>query len=80
MPAESTDRARLLLIEDDPKLGRMTQQVLTESYGVTLVTDGARELGQAPVLSGTERRESATPTMSLKYSLSVWLETAIAQA
>lgn len=41
MPAESNARARLLLIEDDSKLGPMIQQVLTETYDVTLVTDGA---------------------------------------
>ncbi|TFC47374.1 response regulator transcription factor [Cryobacterium sp. TMT1-21] len=44
MPAESTPRARLLLIEDDPRLGPMIQQVLAETYDVTLATDGAEGL------------------------------------
>jgi two-component system response regulator QseB len=34
-------RPRLLLIEDDPQLGPVMQQVLDEVYAVTLVTDGA---------------------------------------
>lgn len=33
-------RPRLLLIEDDPDLGPLMQQVLTEVYSVTLVADG----------------------------------------
>ena len=41
MPAESTARARLLLIEDDAELGPMIRDVLTEIYDVTLVADGA---------------------------------------
>jgi len=41
MPAESTARARLLLIEDDAKLGPMIRDVLAETYDVTLVADGA---------------------------------------
>lgn len=44
MPAESTTRTRLLLIEDDPKLGPMIKEVLTEIYDVTLVADGAEGL------------------------------------
>lgn len=44
MPVESTARARLLLIEDDPKLGPMIKDVLTEIYEVTLVADGAEGL------------------------------------
>jgi two-component system response regulator QseB len=44
MPAESIVRTRLLLIEDDPKLGPLIQQVLTETYDVTLVADGAQGL------------------------------------
>jgi len=44
MPAENTPRARLLLVEDDPKLGPMIKEVLTESYDVTLVADGAQGL------------------------------------
>ena len=38
MPTDT--RPRLLLIEDDPKLGPVMKQVLEESYVVTLVTDG----------------------------------------
>jgi two-component system response regulator QseB len=34
-------RPRLLLIEDDPKLGPVMCQVLDEVYAVTLVTDGS---------------------------------------
>ena len=41
MPAESSTRPRLLLIEDDPKLGSMIRDVLAEIYEVTLVADGA---------------------------------------
>lgn len=41
MPAESTARTRLLLIEDDAKLGPMIRDVLAEIYDVTLVADGA---------------------------------------
>ncbi|SDO43309.1 DNA-binding response regulator, OmpR family, contains REC and winged-helix (wHTH) domain [Cryobacterium flavum] len=41
MPAETTVRARLLLIEDDAKLGPMIRDVLTEIYNVTLVADGS---------------------------------------
>ncbi|MBG6212876.1 MAG: response regulator transcription factor [Cryobacterium sp.] len=44
MPAEIMTRARLLLIEDDAKLGPMIQDVLTEIYDVTWVTDGAEGL------------------------------------
>jgi two-component system response regulator QseB len=44
MPAEITERARLLLVEDDPQLGPMIAQVLEETYDVTLVTDGAEGL------------------------------------
>ncbi len=44
MPVERTARARLLLIEDDPKLGPMIQGVPTEIYDVTLVADGAEGL------------------------------------
>jgi two-component system response regulator QseB len=33
-------RPRLLLVEDDPKLGPVMRQVLDEVYAVTLVTDG----------------------------------------
>lgn len=42
-------RPRLLLIEDDPNLGPVMQQVLDEVYAVTLVTDGA--LGVAAALA-----------------------------
>lgn len=41
MPADSTPFPRLLLIEDDPKLGPMIRDVLAESYAVTLIADGA---------------------------------------
>ena len=41
-------RPRLLLIEDDPKLGPVMQQVLDEVYAVTLITDG--EAGVAAAL------------------------------
>ncbi|TFD57623.1 response regulator transcription factor [Cryobacterium sp. Hh7] len=44
MPNESTARPRLLLIEDDAKLGPMIRDVLTENYDVTLVADGAEGL------------------------------------
>ena len=44
MPGEIMTRARLLLIEDDAKLGPMIQDVLTEIYDVTLVADGAEGL------------------------------------
>ncbi|MDJ0337966.1 response regulator transcription factor [Cryobacterium sp. PH31-O1] len=40
MPADNTHRPRLLLIEDDSKLGPMIRDVLAESYDVTLVADG----------------------------------------
>ncbi|MCY7287199.1 MAG: response regulator transcription factor [Cryobacterium sp.] len=50
MPADSTLFARLLLIEDDPKLGPMIRDVLAESYDVTLVADGAE--GVSVGLSG----------------------------
>ncbi|TFD86582.1 response regulator transcription factor [Cryobacterium serini] len=41
MVAESKTGTRLLLIEDDAKLGPMIQDVLAEIYDVTLVADGA---------------------------------------
>ncbi|ANP74774.1 response regulator transcription factor [Cryobacterium arcticum] len=44
MTAEGKDRARLLLIEDDAKLGPLIKQVLTETYEVTLIADGAEGL------------------------------------
>ena len=44
MPGEIMTRARLLLIEDDTKLGPMIKDVLTEIYDVTLVADGAEGL------------------------------------
>ncbi|KGJ71996.1 response regulator [Cryobacterium roopkundense] len=44
MSAESTARARLLLIEDDAKLGSMIRDVLSEIYDVTLVADGGEGL------------------------------------
>ena len=44
MPPRFGVRARLLLIEDDPKLGPMIADVLTESYDVTLVADGVEGL------------------------------------
>lgn len=44
MPPKFGVRARLLLIEDDPKLGPMIADVLTESYDVTLVADGVEGL------------------------------------
>lgn len=37
---ESTDRPRLLLIEDDRQLGPLLCEVLDEAYDVDLVTDG----------------------------------------
>ena len=46
-PAE---RPRLLLIEDDPQLGPLIAQVLSESYTVTVETDGSR--GVTAGLSG----------------------------
>lgn len=44
MPTEPSARPRLLLLEDDPKLGPMIEQVLAESYEVSLVTDGRKGL------------------------------------
>lgn len=44
MPPDTSARARLLLIEDDPQLGPMIAQVLDEAYDVTLVADGAEGL------------------------------------
>lgn len=44
MTAPSTARPRLLLVEDDPKLGPMIVQVLAETYDVTLATDGGEGL------------------------------------
>ncbi|MES2169971.1 MAG: response regulator transcription factor [Actinomycetota bacterium] len=43
-------RPRLLLIEDDPKLGPVMEHVLGEVYSVTLVTDGV--LGVDTALAG----------------------------
>ncbi len=40
-------RPRLLLIEDDPKLGPVMRQVLDEVYAVTLVTDGEAGVAEA---------------------------------
>ncbi len=42
-------RPRLLLIEDDPKLGPVMEQVLDEVYSVTLVTDGVAGVDAALV-------------------------------
>jgi len=36
------EQPRLLLIEDDPQLGPLMEQVLAESYAVTLETDGKK--------------------------------------
>ncbi|MCU1425728.1 MAG: Response regulator, partial [Microbacteriaceae bacterium] len=44
MPADTTVRPRLLLVEDDPQLGPMVAQVLAEVYDVTLIDDGAEGL------------------------------------
>lgn len=46
----ATDRLRVLLIEDDPRLGPLIEQVLTEVYDVTRVEDG--EAGLAAGLAG----------------------------
>lgn len=40
-------RPRLLLIEDDPKLGPVMQQVLDEVYSVTLIPDGTAGVAAA---------------------------------
>lgn len=40
-------RPRLLLVEDDPKLGPLMKQVLNEVYLVTLVTDGTAGVTEA---------------------------------
>jgi two-component system response regulator QseB len=40
-------RPRLLLIEDDPKLGPVMQQVLDEVYSVTLIADGTAGVAAA---------------------------------
>lgn len=62
------DAPRLLLIEDDVKLGRLMDRVLSETYTVTVATDGKEGLDKArqshfdvmiidrrlPTLSGTE--------------------------
>lgn len=44
MPTEGSVRTRLLLIEDDPQLGPLIKQVLTEFYDVTLIADGPEGL------------------------------------
>jgi len=44
MPTERTVRPRLLLIEDDPRLGPLIEQVLTEFYDVTLIAEGPQGL------------------------------------
>lgn len=49
-PASVEPRPRLLLIEDDPQLGVLTRQVLSEVYDVELVTTG--DGGLAAGLSG----------------------------
>jgi len=41
---EYEERARLLLIEDDPQLGPMMEQVLAETYDVTRIVDGREGL------------------------------------
>lgn len=46
----ATERRRVLLIEDDPRLGPLIEQVLTEVYEVTRVEDG--EAGLAAGLAG----------------------------
>jgi two-component system, OmpR family, response regulator QseB len=46
----TTQRRRVLLIEDDPQLGPLIEQVLAEVYDVTRVEDG--EAGLATGLSG----------------------------
>ncbi|ERK72589.1 hypothetical protein N136_01055, partial [Leifsonia aquatica ATCC 14665] len=46
----ATDRLRVLLIEDDPRLGPLIEQVLAEVYDVTRVEDG--EAGLAVGLAG----------------------------
>ncbi|MFJ3490508.1 response regulator transcription factor [Leifsonia aquatica] len=46
----ATDRLRVLLIEDDPRLGPLIEQVLAEVYDVTRVEDG--EAGLAAGLAG----------------------------
>ncbi|KFF60116.1 response regulator [Cryobacterium sp. MLB-32] len=44
MPTEHSVLPRLLLIEDDPQLGPLIKQVLTEVYDVTLIADGPEGL------------------------------------
>lgn len=46
----ATERLRVLLIEDDPRLGPLIEQVLTEVYEVTRVEDG--DAGLAAGLAG----------------------------
>ncbi|GAA0439932.1 response regulator [Leifsonia naganoensis] len=46
----ATDRLRVLLIEDDPRLGPLIEQVLAEVYDVTRVEDG--EAGLAAGVAG----------------------------
>lgn len=41
---DDLETPRLLLIEDDPKLGPLMAEVLTEAYAVTLVADGGEGL------------------------------------
>ncbi|WP_349898577.1 response regulator transcription factor [Parafrigoribacterium soli] len=48
--ATPPEQPRLLLIEDDPQLGPLIAQVLSENYDVTLETDGQR--GMVAGLSG----------------------------
>jgi DNA-binding response OmpR family regulator len=38
------ERQRILLVEDDPRLGPLIEQVLAETYDVTLVADGEEGL------------------------------------
>ncbi|WP_349627157.1 response regulator transcription factor [Leifsonia sp. C5G2] len=42
------DRMRVLLVEDDPQLGPLIEQVLGEVYDVLRVTDGERALAEGP--------------------------------
>ncbi|MDQ1513667.1 MAG: two-component system, OmpR family, response regulator QseB [Microbacteriaceae bacterium] len=46
-PRNERARPLLLLVEDDPRLGPLIQEVLSEAYSVTLVADGAEGLSAA---------------------------------
>ena len=44
----SSNRPRLMLVEDDPQLGPLIARVLDEVYDVSLYTDGRRSTQGRP--------------------------------